>query len=87
MIVKLLTEHHFVFLSLKERCTGSSEPTLVKMQHCWKLLAMAHYYAILLSFSTAAFCLVVNPILVYSHGFLFHYMKVDQSSDSTKTLT
>ena len=36
MIVKLLTEHHLEFLSLKEGCTGSSESTLVKMPHCWK---------------------------------------------------
>ena len=36
MIVKLLTEHHLEFLSLKESCTGSSESTLVKMPHCWK---------------------------------------------------
>ena len=41
MIVKPLTEHHLVFLSLKGRCTGSSEPTLVKMPHCWKSHAMA----------------------------------------------
>ena len=27
MIVKLLTEHHFEFLSLKGDCTGSSEST------------------------------------------------------------
>ena len=36
MIVKLLTEHHLVFLSLKGGCTGSSESTLVKIPHCWK---------------------------------------------------
>ena len=36
MIVKLLTEHHLVFLSLKGGCTGSSESTLVKMSKCWK---------------------------------------------------
>ena len=32
MIVKLLTERHLEFLSLKVGCTGSSESTLVKMQ-------------------------------------------------------
>ena len=32
--VKLLTEHHLEFLSLKGGCTGSSESTLVKMLHC-----------------------------------------------------
>ena len=36
MTVKLLTEHHLKFLSLKRDCTGSSESTLVKMPHCWK---------------------------------------------------
>ena len=36
MIVKLLTEHHLKFLSLKGVCAGSSESTLVKMPHCWK---------------------------------------------------
>ena len=36
MIVKLLTEHHLEFQSLKEGCTGSSESTLVKMPNCWK---------------------------------------------------
>ena len=34
--VKLVTEHHLEFLSLKGGCTGSSESTLVKMPHCWK---------------------------------------------------
>ena len=41
MIVKLLTEQHLEFLSLKEGCTGSSESTLVKMPHCWKSHATA----------------------------------------------
>ena len=36
MIVKLLTEHHLEFLSLKGGCRGSSEPTHAKMPHCWK---------------------------------------------------
>ena len=42
MIVKLLTEHHLVFLSLKRGCTGLSESTYVKMPHCWKPHALAH---------------------------------------------
>ena len=41
MIVKLLTEHHLVFLSLNGGCRGSSESTLVKMPHCWKSHATA----------------------------------------------
>ena len=36
MSVKLLTEHHLEFLSLKGGCTGISESTFVKMPHCWK---------------------------------------------------
>ena len=36
MIVKLLAEHHFEFLSLKGGCTGSSESTYAKVPHCWK---------------------------------------------------
>ena len=35
MSVKLLTEHHLEFLSLKIGCTGTSESTLVKMPHFW----------------------------------------------------
>ena len=42
MIVKLLTEHHFEFLSLKTGCRGSSKSTLVKMLYCWKSHALAH---------------------------------------------
>ena len=42
MIIKLLTEHHLEFLSLKGGCRGSSESTLVKMSNCWKSHAEAH---------------------------------------------
>ena len=42
MTVKLVTEHHLAFLSLKRGCTGSSESTLVKMPHCWKPHVTAH---------------------------------------------
>ena len=42
MSVKLLTEHHLDFISLKGGCTGSSEYTLVKMPHCWKSHVTAH---------------------------------------------
>ena len=41
IIVKLLTERHLEFLSLKGSCTGSSESTLVKMSNCWKSHALA----------------------------------------------
>ena len=42
MIVKLLTEHHLEFLSLKGGYRGLSESTLVKMSNCWKSHAAAH---------------------------------------------
>ena len=44
MIVRLLTEHHLEFLSLKGGCRGSSESTLVKMSNCWKSHAAAQIY-------------------------------------------
>ena len=34
--VKLLTERHLEFRSLKGGCIGSPESTFVKIQHCWK---------------------------------------------------
>ena len=40
MSVKLLTEHHLEFLSLKGGCTGLSESSLVKMPYCWKTIYM-----------------------------------------------
>ena len=45
MSVKLLTEHHLVFLSLKTGCTGSSESTIVKMPHCQKSHFTAQIYS------------------------------------------
>ena len=42
MSVKLLTEHHLEFLSLKGGCTDSSECTLVKVPHYWKSHVAAH---------------------------------------------
>ena len=44
MIVKLLTEHHLEFLSLKAGCWGSSESKLVKMSNCWKSHATAYFW-------------------------------------------
>ena len=43
MIVKLLTEHHFEFLSFKGGCTDSSESTLVKMSNCWNSTGSAQH--------------------------------------------
>ena len=63
MSVKLLTEHHLKFLSLKGGCTGSSESTLVKMPHCWKSHATAHMY-ILTNMSYTYVLNGENPLIV-----------------------
>ena len=42
--VKLPTEHHLEFLSLKGGCTGSSESTFIKMPHCLKSHVAAHMF-------------------------------------------
>ena len=63
MSVKLLTEHHLKFLSLKGVCTGSSESTLVKMPHCWKSGVTAHLISILGHLSLTL--LVKKIILVF----------------------
>ena len=54
MIVKLLTEHHLEFLSLKGGCRGSSESTHVKMPHFWKSHATAHFSLTLSSLNSSA---------------------------------
>ena len=73
MSVKLLTEHHLEFLSLKGGCTGSSESTLVKMPRCWKSHFTANYevYNLLISGifaldfgSVCAFQIVLYDFLV-----------------------
>ena len=45
MSVKLLTEAHLEFLSLKGGCTVSSESTHVKIPHCWKSHVVAQLYS------------------------------------------
>ena len=44
MTVKLLTEHHLEFISLKGGCTGSSECSLVKMFDCRESHVVAHMH-------------------------------------------
>ena len=56
MIVKLLTEHHLEFLSLKGGCTGSSESTLVKMPHCWKSRVVAQFNCLFVVMWLLVFC-------------------------------
>ena len=47
MNIKLLTEHHLEFLSLKRGSKGLSESSLVKMPHCWKSHVVAHMVHVL----------------------------------------
>ena len=42
MTVKLLTEHHSEFLSVKGDYTESSESILDKVPHCWKSHVTSH---------------------------------------------
>ena len=46
MIVKLLTEHHLEFLSLKGGCTGSSESTLVKCHFVGSHITLLKYASV-----------------------------------------
>ena len=57
MVIKLLTEHHLEFLSLKEGCTGSSESAHVKMPHCWKSHVTAHLSMKVILSGRSLFCL------------------------------
>ena len=45
MSVKLLTEYHLEFLTLKGGSTGSSESTHVKLPHFWKSYVTAHVFS------------------------------------------
>ena len=61
MSVKLLTEHHLEFLSLKGGCMGSPESTLVKIPHCWKSHVTAQMKVL---FQHAALSQGVNSVTV-----------------------
>ena len=60
MNIKLLTEHHLEFLSLKGGFTGLSESTLVAMPHCWKSHVAAYYRKFHIFYSTClcTFCIL-----------------------------
>ena len=60
MTIKLLTEHHFEFLSLKGGCIGLSESIHVKMPHCWK----SHVVSYIVIY-------VVDPLVRVGRGKLF----------------
>ena len=80
MIVKLLTEHHLEFLSLKGGCRGSSMSTHVKMTHCWKSHAAAQILSSNHSRSVATFCIIMHSawsnwfIRIQPRGYKTFYM-------------
>ena len=75
MIVKLLTEQHLGFLSLKGGCRDSSESTLFKMSNCWKSHATAHYYNLIKSPKPASIARGTSwsVILNVSYHKVYHY--------------
>ena len=66
MIVKLLTEHHVEFLSLKGGCRGWSESTHVKMPQCWKSHALAHLIISSITV-TALLCFLIELIPLWQN--------------------
>ena len=68
MIVKLLTEHHLEFLSLKGDCRGSSESTFVKMSKCWKSHVLAQLFNDVLNFLKSQ----LYPVFVDHNGIFDH---------------
>ena len=70
MIVKLLTEHHLEFLSLKRGCRGLSESTLVKCQIMEISCRGSNHFAMLISVRMPVQCMAVflieNMVCVFS---------------------
>ena len=69
MIVKLLTEHHLEFVSLKGGCRGSSESTHAKLPHCWK----SHCQFIIVMFNI--------PMMLFRRdlSFVFLWLLLDEA--------
>ena len=81
MVVKLLTEQHLEFLSLKGGCGGSSESTLVKMPHCWKSHALAHirFRQISVYICIRLGCIRLDLLtIIYSDSKSGHYSEVNK---------
>ena len=85
MTVKLLTEHHLEFLSLKGGCKGSFESTLVKMPHCWKshvaaqILILNRRFDSKNNWSDVRFCIVsrkkVNKRCTFFHFGIKYFLR------------
>ena len=71
MTVKLLTEHHLEFLSLKEGYTGSSESTLIKIPHCWKSHNAAYFISVIVIVHGASSVSVLHSIMQFPYDAMF----------------
>ena len=67
MIVKLLTEHHTKFLSLKGGCRGPSQSTHVKMLHCWKSHALAQIFNHMYNQQIFYYLLILYNLLIFAN--------------------
>ena len=80
MIVKLLTEHLFEFLSLTGGCRGSSESTLIKTSNCWKSHAAAHIILTMTGLNLPklpTFFTFSSQAVVYCEHYLFRHIYLD----------
>ena len=70
MIVKLLTEHHLEFLSLKGGCRGSSESTHVKMPNImhWLICVICDIIGINYHSEIVVFVFTINCLHFKSIG-------------------
>ena len=75
MSVKLLSEHHLEFVSLKWSWTSSSESTLVKMPHCWKSHVMAHVLCVIWWVYSVNALILGIPKKLSCHSFIFIYLQ------------
>ena len=70
MTIKLLTEHHLEFLSLKGGCTGLSESIHVKMPNCWKSHVVAQLYLLHVCDKRVTFYGIKCCLCIYEKGII-----------------
>ena len=86
MIVKLLTEYHLEFLSLKDGCRGSSESTLIKMSHCWKSHDVAHIFSLVSVTIYLYDLLCVKKLSTFIQAYTFSSLLVCRSKEAVLQL-
>ena len=79
MSVKLITEDHLEFLTLKVCYTGSSKSTIVKIPRCWKSHVMTHTTGKLLLFYLYIVVEYYCTVSILAFYFILHqFQKVNQ---------